>query len=96
MVLTSDEINSALQNLDGWQIVDGYLSKEFTFKGFIQAMGFMTQVAIHAQVMQHHPEWSNVYNKVKINLTTHDEGGITELDVRFAEKAQRTYSAMIT
>ncbi|HIF89265.1 MAG TPA: 4a-hydroxytetrahydrobiopterin dehydratase [Candidatus Thioglobus sp.] len=96
MVLTSDEINSALQNLDGWQIVDGYLSKEFTFKGFIQAMGFMTQVAIHAQVMQHHPEWSNVYNKVKINLTTHDEDGITELDVRFAEKAQRTYSAMIT
>jgi len=96
MVLTIDEINGVLQKLDGWQIVDGYLSKEFTFKGFIQAMGFMTQVAIHAQVMQHHPEWSNVYNKVKINLTTHDEGGITELDVSFAEKAQRTYSAMIT
>jgi len=96
MVLTSDEINSALQNLDGWQIVDGYLSKEFKFKGFIQAMGFMSQVAIHAQVMQHHPEWSNVYNKVKINLTTHDKGGITELDTRFAEKAERVYKSMIT
>jgi len=96
MVLTSDDINTALQNLDGWQIFDGYLSKEFTFKGFIQAIGFMTQVAIHAQVMQHHPEWSNVYNKVKINLTTHDEGGITELDTRFAEKSERVYNTMIT
>jgi 4a-hydroxytetrahydrobiopterin dehydratase len=96
MVLTSDEIDKALQNLNGWQIIDGYLSKEFTFKGFIQAFGFMTQVAINAQVMQHHPEWSNVYNKVKISLTTHDEGGITELDVQFAEKAERVYSSMIT
>ena len=61
-----------------------------------QAFGFMTQVAINAQVMQHHPEWSNVYNKVKISLTTHDEGGITELDVQFAEKAERVYSSMIT
>jgi 4a-hydroxytetrahydrobiopterin dehydratase len=96
MVLTSDDINNALEGLNGWQIVDSYLSKEFTFKGFIQAMGFMSQVAIHAQVMQHHPEWSNVYNKVKINLTTHDEGGITELDTRFAEKAEHVYKAMIT
>jgi len=96
MVLTSDEIDKALQNLNGWQIIDSYLSKEFTFKGFIQAFGFMTQVAINAQVMQHHPEWSNVYNKVKISLTTHDEGGITELDVQFAEKAERVYSSMIT
>ncbi|MGE4595066.1 MAG: 4a-hydroxytetrahydrobiopterin dehydratase [Gammaproteobacteria bacterium] len=94
MILTSDEINNALQGLSGWQIVDGYLSKEFTFKGFIQAFGFMTQVAIHAQVMKHHPEWSNVYNKVKINLITHDEGGITELDTRLAEKAERIYADM--
>jgi 4a-hydroxytetrahydrobiopterin dehydratase len=55
----------------------------------------MTQMAIHAQVMKHHPEWSNVYNKVKINLTTHDEGGITELDTRFAEKAERVCKAMV-
>jgi len=95
MVLTSDEINKVLQNLTGWQIVDGYLSKEFKFKGFIQAFGFMTQMAIHAQVMKHHPEWSNVYNKVKINLITHDEGGITDLDTRFAEKAERVYKAMV-
>ena len=94
MILTSAEINNALQGLSGWQIVDGYLSKEFTFRGFIQAFGFMTQVAIHAQVMKHHPEWSNVYNKVKINLITHDEGGITELDTRLAEKAERIYADM--
>ena len=94
MTLTSDEINTAIQDLDRWQIVDGYLSKEFTFKGFIQAFGFMTQMAIHAQVMKHHPEWSNVYNKVKINLITHDEDGITELDIRFAEKAERIYMDM--
>ena len=94
MILTSDEINNALQGLSGWEIVDGYVSKEFTFKGFIHAFGFMTQVAIHAQVMKHHPEWSNVYNKVKINLITHDEGGITELDTRLAEKAERIYADM--
>ena len=96
MILTTNEVNSALLNLQGWQVVDGLLSKEFVFKGFIQAMGFMSQVAIHAQVMQHHPEWSNVYNKVKINLITHDQGGITELDVRFAQKAESVYSAMVT
>jgi 4a-hydroxytetrahydrobiopterin dehydratase len=54
----------------------------------------MAQVAIHAQVMRHHPEWSNVYNKVKINLITHDEDGITELDTCLAEKAERIYTDM--
>ena len=80
MILTNSELNEVIKELDGLKIVDNQLLKEFKFKGFIQAFGFMTEVAITAETMDHHPEWSNVYNKVIINLSTHSEGGITLLD----------------
>ena len=86
MILTNSELNEVLKELDGWKIVDNQLSKEFKFKGFIQAFGFMTEVAITAETMDHHPEWSNVYNKVEVNLITHSEGGITKLDIDLAQK----------
>jgi len=86
VILTHSELNQVIKELDGWKIVDNQLSKEFKFKGFIQAFGFMTEVAIKAETMDHHPEWSNVYNRVTINLSTHSEGGITILDKELAMK----------
>ena len=83
--LSSEQIQSELQNLSGWSLVDGKLHKEFQFEDFIQAFGFMTRAAIHAEKMNHHPEWFNVYNKVKVDLMTHDAGGITENDIKLAK-----------
>ncbi|MBT8456125.1 MAG: 4a-hydroxytetrahydrobiopterin dehydratase [Rhodobacteraceae bacterium] len=62
------------------------LTKTFQFKNFVEAFGWMAQVAIHAEKLNHHPEWSNVYRTVEVLLTTHDAGGLTELDVALAEK----------
>jgi len=73
-------------NLPGWSLDDEKLYKEFEFKNFIDAFGFMTKIAITAEKMNHHPEWFNVYNKVQIHLTTHEAGGISENDVNLARK----------
>ncbi|HIG88690.1 4a-hydroxytetrahydrobiopterin dehydratase [Candidatus Thioglobus sp.] len=76
----------ALDKLQDWTIVNGKLHREFVLDNFVQAFGFMSQVAIVAEKMNHHPEWSNVYKTVTIDLVTHSEGGITELDVELAKK----------
>ncbi|MBF0266463.1 MAG: 4a-hydroxytetrahydrobiopterin dehydratase [Gammaproteobacteria bacterium] len=88
-----NDINLKLEELNQnlslkWEISDNHLHKEFKFKDFISAFGFMTQVAIHAQTMDHHPEWSNVYNHVVINLTTHSEGAITDKDFELAKRIE--------
>lgn len=83
--LEDSEIEERLASLDGWDRVDGKLHREFKFKDFIAAFGFMTSAAIAAEKMDHHPEWFNVYSKVIVDLTTHDAGGITELDFSLAE-----------
>lgn len=72
----------------GWGLVDGRdaIAKRFVFGNFIEAFGWMSQVAIMAEKMNHHPEWSNVYKTVEVTLTTHDAGGLTELDVSLAKK----------
>ena len=84
--LTEAEIATAVKKLKGWKVVKGKLHKEFKFADFVGAFGFMTSAALIAQGMNHHPEWSNVYNKVVIDLSTHSEGGITGLDVELAGK----------
>jgi len=71
-----------------WAIDNEKLHKEFRFANFIEAFGFMTRLAIIAQEMNHHPEWSNVYNRVVIDLTTHEAGGISSLDFELAEKIE--------
>ena len=71
-----------------WSIANNKLHKEFRFANFIEAFGFMTRSAIIAQAMNHHPEWSNVYNRVVIDLTTHEAGGISSLDFELAEKIE--------
>ncbi len=71
---------------NGWaKTADGKaLEKTFKFSNFVEAFGFMTRAAIHAEKLNHHPEWFNVYNKVEVKLTTHDTGGLSELDVKLA------------
>ncbi len=85
--LTAAEIAAGLQTLNGWSVVDGKLHREFKFKNFVQAFGFMTQVAIEANTMDHHPEWFNVYNKVIIDLMTHDaDNSLSQRDLNLAQK----------
>jgi len=82
--LSEDEIKTRLRDLKGWTLRDGKLHREFQFADFIAAFGFMASVALVAESLNHHPNWSNVYNKVVIDLYTHDAGGITEFDLEFA------------
>ena len=83
-VLSQDDIIQILDQYDEkWIIKDSgkKVKKEFKFKSFIEAFSFMTKIAIYAEKKDHHPEWSNVYNRVEISLTTHDAGGVTEKDI---------------
>ncbi len=80
------ELNSG--NVLQWKVIEGQLRKDFIFEDFVSAFGFMTKAAITAQVMDHHPEWSNVY-KVTVNLATHSSGGITNLDFQLAEAMEK-------
>ena len=82
--LASEDVQSRLSDLAGWKLEGGKLHREFQFANFAEAFGFMTQVALQAEKMDHHPEWSNVYNRLEVDLTTHDAGGITELDFELA------------
>jgi len=86
MKLTQSELDNAIAQLADWKIVDKKLNKVFKFKDFVEAFGFMTKVGIIAEKMDHHPELFNVYNRVVIDLTTHDAEGITALDVDLAKK----------
>ncbi|MDE1862884.1 MAG: 4a-hydroxytetrahydrobiopterin dehydratase [Thaumarchaeota archaeon] len=82
--LTDDQIRKEMDGLQGWSIVNGKLHKDFAFADFIEAFGFMARAAIHIEKMNHHPEWFNVYNKIRVELVTHDAGGITQNDVALA------------
>ena len=84
--MSAEQITDALAALDGWTLQDGKLHRTFTFPDFIAAWGWMSQVALVAQSMDHHPEWFNVYGTVRVALNTHDAGGITRLDIELASK----------
>ena len=86
-LLDDQAIAAALSELEGWSIRDGKLHRTFVFDNFVQAFGFMTRVALVAERMNHHPDWSNVYKTVVIDLSTHDAGGLTKLDVALARAA---------
>ena len=83
--LSSEEIDQSLRQVQGWQVVNNKLHREYRFADFIHAFGFMATAAIAIEKMNHHPEWSNVYNRVTIDLTTHDSGGITQNDIDLAQ-----------
>ncbi|MEX2221591.1 MAG: 4a-hydroxytetrahydrobiopterin dehydratase [Candidatus Rokuibacteriota bacterium] len=86
--LADAEIDQRLAALPGWTVKDGKLHRELTFADFAQAFAFMTDVAREADALDHHPEWFNVYNRVVIDLATHDAGGITTLDFELARRAE--------
>jgi 4a-hydroxytetrahydrobiopterin dehydratase len=92
--LSADARKAALGRLKGWSEVSGRdaIARKFEFKDFNQAFGFMTRAALVAEKMNHHPEWFNVYNKVEVTLSTHDAGGVTELDVKLAEAMEKIAS----
>jgi 4a-hydroxytetrahydrobiopterin dehydratase len=79
------ELKEAVDGLNGWAVVDGKLHKEYKFADFIHAFGFMATAALAIEKMGHHPEWFNVYNRVTIDLTTHDAQGITSKDAELAK-----------
>ena len=89
--LSADGRKSGLARLSGWSETAGRdaISKKFVFKDFNEAFGFMTRAALVAEKMDHHPEWFNVYKTVEVTLSTHDAGGVTELDLKLAEAMDR-------
>jgi len=87
--LSKEDITAGLSELPGWALANEKLRREFKFGNFVEAFGFMTSSAIEAEKMNHHPEWFNVYSKVVVELTTHDAGGITELDFELARKMNK-------
>jgi 4a-hydroxytetrahydrobiopterin dehydratase len=86
--LSEQEIAAELRKLTGWSVVNGNLHRVFEFKDFSAAFGFMTRVALAAEKMDHHPDWSNVWNKVTVDLSTHSAGGLTKNDFELAGKMQ--------
>lgn len=95
--LDDDSVNAELEALNlrsslAWTIQDGKLQKTFRFHDFREAFAFMTRVAEIAEILDHHPEWRNVYNRVQVTLNTHDAGGLTKLDFQLAEAMEETAS----
>jgi 4a-hydroxytetrahydrobiopterin dehydratase len=91
--LRDDEVQARLSELTEWKLVEGKLAREFRFKDFVGAFGFMSRCALVAERMDHHPEWSNVYNRVSVSLTTHDCQGLSERDFKLAQRMNELYQA---
>ena len=83
-----ETLNEGLEENERWALSDNAIEKTFTFKSFIRAFGWMSQIAIWAEKLKHHPEWFTVYNRVEVKLTTHDVGGLSELDFKLATKME--------
>jgi 4a-hydroxytetrahydrobiopterin dehydratase len=86
--LSSAQIQAGLKKLPHWELKKNKLHREYQFKDFVQAFSFMTACALEAEKMNHHPEWSNVWATVCVDLQTHDAGGITDLDFELAGKME--------
>lgn len=87
--LTDEEIRQHLVRVPEWRLDQGKLHREFHFKSFVRAFGFMSSAALIAESMNHHPEWSNVYNRVQVYLITHDVDGLSELDFKLARRLDK-------
>jgi len=93
--LSEKEIQENLESLSGWTLnAEQKLEREFQFSDFKQAFSFMTAMALEAEQKQHHPEWFNVYNKVRVELTTHDVGGISQKDIKMAGKMNKVFQGL--
>jgi 4a-hydroxytetrahydrobiopterin dehydratase len=89
--LSEQETEREVSKLQGWKVANGKLYQKFEFNNFVQAFGFMTKVAMEAEKLNHHPEWFNVYNKVVIELVTHDVEGISNYDIKLARIVNQLY-----
>ncbi|GJL56872.1 MAG: putative pterin-4-alpha-carbinolamine dehydratase [Nitrospirales bacterium] len=89
--ISPQEITARLSTIPGWECRDNALHRTFTFADFVEAFGFMSRVALLAETAGHHPEWFNVYNTVKIDLATHDVGGISDADFDLAIQINRLF-----
>ena len=94
--LEAGEIDAALAQLPGWTVKDKKLHRDYKFPDFPHAVGFMTTAALGIEKMNHHPEWSNVYNRVSVDLTTHDSGGVTLRDVELARWLEQIAAKLVT
>ena len=88
-LLDAEALAAALRELPGWELRDGKLRRALVFADFAEAFAFMTRVALEAERLDHHPDWSNVWNRVAIALWTHDAGGITQRDLALAQRIER-------
>lgn len=86
--LTDEQVHQYLENLDGWEYIDGAIETSFEFKNFKEAFATMTRIAFECEAQAHHPDWSNVYNTVNIRLNTHDADGVTEKDFKLAHSIE--------
>jgi len=86
--LSDKQIDLQLEELSGWERDGNSIVKSYHFNDFIEAMSFMNQAAFHAEALEHYPEWHNIYDVVKVRLTTHDTGGISSLDIRLARRME--------
>ncbi len=91
--LNEQELSTELPQLSDWSVKNEKLHREYKFADFAHAFGFMTTAAVNIEKMNHHPEWFNVYNRVSVDLTTHDAGGITRRDVELARLLDAIYSS---
>ncbi len=92
--MSAEIIDKNMLKLVGWSLDNNKLNRQFLFANFVEAFAFMTQVALLAEAMNHHPEWSNVYNRVDIHLTTHDVGGLSERDFSLAQKINNLLNSL--
>jgi len=91
--IAAPQLATKLATIPDWRhLTRGAVTREFVFKNFAEAFAFMTEIALVAEKSNHHPEWSNVYNRVVITLTTHDAGGLTEKDVVLAQQIDRIFA----
>ena len=88
---TAEEAKKEVSKLKGWLLKEDGIEKEFELDDFLEAFGFMTKIALLAEKADHHPEWSNVYNKVRIRLNTHDANGLTKKDIDLAQKIDKVF-----
>lgn len=90
--LSEADANALLTDIPGWEIKNGKLHREFTFSDFVEAFAFMSELAMVSESMNHHPEWSNVYNRLTIDLSTHDVGGLSEKDLEWAKMCNQRFN----
>lgn len=93
--LSDVELRAAVESLPEWKLINGKLHREYIFDDFVHAFGFMASAAIAAESIEHHPDWSNVWNKVTVDLTTHDVGGITSKDIKLATRLEAIASKLL-